>query len=143
MHGRAKCSVRKGAAGAAGAARPRCIAAGLTPRFRMPTRRNGNIPDPPAPEGRRRQRKTGDGVMASDRSGVLFALVSGVAGEARAEALFRMMSIHPALAADAGPKVSRAVMAQGLNMLLFEDLLARVPAAADYARDRVAKGERL
>ncbi|WP_207458176.1 DUF1338 domain-containing protein [Azospirillum sp. SYSU D00513] len=81
--------------------------------------------------------------MASDRSGVLFALVSGVAGEARAEALFRMMSIHPALVEEAGPKVSRAVMAQGLNMLLFEDLLARVPAAADYARDRVAKGERL
>jgi len=48
--------------------------------------------------------------------------------------------IHPAIAEDAGPQVSRAVVAQALNMLLFEDLLERVPAAKTYVERCLHEG---
>jgi len=65
-------------------------------------------------------------------SGVLWQLLEGSIGPERAEHLFRVLLIHPDLASDSGPRVSRAALAQALNMLLFEDLLERVPAAAQY-----------
>jgi hypothetical protein len=66
--------------------------------------------------------------------GVLRQLLESSIGPERAEHLFRVLVIHPDLASDPGPRVSRAVLAQALNMLLFEDLLERVPAAAQYVQ---------
>jgi hypothetical protein len=51
-----------------------------------------------------------------------------------------VLVIHPDLKTDPGPRVSRAVLAQALNMLLFDDLLKRVPAAALYVDRCVAQG---
>ena len=65
-------------------------------------------------------------------SGVLWKLLEASVGRERTARLFRVLVIHPDLTSDSGPQVSRAVLAQALNMLLFEDLLARVPAAAEY-----------
>lgn len=67
-------------------------------------------------------------------TGVLYQLLEGSIGHDRTGRLFRVLVIHPDLIADAGPKVSRAVLAQALNMLLFEDLLRRVPAAEQYVQ---------
>ncbi len=70
----------------------------------------------------------------------LFALVAAVAGPARASRLFAVLVVPDAVAAEQGSRASRAVLAQALNMLLFEDLLARVPAASDYVEDCLREG---
>jgi hypothetical protein len=67
-------------------------------------------------------------------TGVLWQLLETSIGEERANRLFRVLLIHWDLVSDPGPKVSRAVLAQALNMLLFEALLGRVPAAAQYVQ---------
>ncbi|MBS1800327.1 MAG: DUF1338 domain-containing protein [Acidobacteria bacterium] len=77
--------------------------------------------------------------MRSD-TGILRHLLETVSGPERSSRLFRVLVIHPDLKADGGPCVSRAVLAQALNMLLFEDLLERVPAAALYVDRCVAQG---
>src|SRR5947209_4983214 len=74
--------------------------------------------------------------MKSEDS-ILQKLLTSIIGPERASRLFQVLVIHPDLAADQGPQVSRAVLAQALNMLLFEDLLERVPAAKTYV-DRCA-----
>ena len=53
----------------------------------------------------------------------------------RTDRLLRILEIPPALLEESGPDISRAAIAQALNMLLFEDLLERVPAAKTYASD--------
>lgn len=70
----------------------------------------------------------------NSKSGVLRQLLETSIGAERTERLFRVLVIHPDLATDPGPRISRAVLAQALNMLLFEDLLERVPAAAQYVQ---------
>ena len=76
----------------------------------------------------------------SSENGVLWQLLEDLVGHERGSRLFRVLVIHPSLAADPGPRVSRAVLAQALNMLLFEDLLQRVPAAAAYVDRSLAQG---
>jgi hypothetical protein len=68
----------------------------------------------------------------SSQNGVLWQLLESITGHDRTSRLFRVLVIHPDLVSEPGPRVSRAVLAQALNMLLFEDLLKRVPAAAFY-----------
>ena len=74
------------------------------------------------------------------RDGVLRQTLEAITGSDRADRLFKVLVIHPAIAEDAGPGASRAVIAQALNMLLFEDLLARVPAAKLYVERCLAEG---
>ena len=69
--------------------------------------------------------------MNSDNS-ALRKTLEKIIGSERTERLFKVLVIHPDIAADPGPQVSRAALAQALNMLLFEDLLIRVPAAKTY-----------
>lgn len=75
--------------------------------------------------------------------GTLSELLQRMLGEERSNGLFKVLTIHPALRDAGGESVSRALIAQGLNMLLFEDLLARVPMARAYVNDRLARGERV
>lgn len=70
----------------------------------------------------------------------LSRLLADTIGAARSAALLQAMAVPPALTAEFGKEVSRAVIAQALNMLLFEDLVARVPAAAAYVADCRAEG---
>lgn len=76
-------------------------------------------------------------------SGVLNELLSRIIGGERSALLFRILTIHPALAAVQESRVSRALMAQALNLLLFEDLVARVPSAQAYVQDRLTRAERV
>jgi hypothetical protein len=73
----------------------------------------------------------------------LTRLLGDTIGTARADALFGAMQVADSLLEERGETVSRAVLAQTLNMLLFEDLVARVPAAAAYVADCRAEGARL
>ncbi|MDQ1376358.1 MAG: hypothetical protein QOE15_531 [Acidimicrobiaceae bacterium] len=77
----------------------------------------------------------------SDQSGSLWWLVGGQLGASRAEWLAGVVDVHPAGAADAGASVSRSVLAQALGIVLFDDLLARVPSAAAYVEEKVSRAE--
>ena len=74
---------------------------------------------------------------------VLRKTLDKIIGTERTEHLFKLLVIHPEIATDQGPQVSRAVLAQALNMLLFEDLLARVPSAKTYADYTLSKGRQI
>jgi hypothetical protein len=73
-------------------------------------------------------------------SSILRKTLQTVIGSSRTDLLFKVLAIHSGIAADPGPLVSRAGLAQALNMLLFEDLLTRVPAAKTYAEHNVRNG---
>jgi hypothetical protein len=64
-------------------------------------------------------------------------------GLARTERLLRILEIPHAILEEDGKEVSRACIAQALNMLLFEDLLERVPAAKIYASDCSLEGRKV
>ena len=72
--------------------------------------------------------------------GTLPVLLERMVGVVRAERLLRLLVIAPRLLEETGEQASRAVLAQVLNMLLFEDLLRRVPAAEGYAARAEAAG---
>ena len=74
---------------------------------------------------------------------VLKSILLPTIGLARTERLLRILQIPTALLEENNPQVSRACIAQGLNMLLFEDLLERVPAAKTYASDCKLAGRKI
>ncbi|HEY0760572.1 MAG TPA: DUF1338 domain-containing protein [Acidisarcina sp.] len=76
-------------------------------------------------------------------SGVLHEVLTSIAGPERTGFLLSVLEVHPPLLDAAGPAVPRAVLAQALNMLLFEDLLRRVPAAAAYVDDCLRDGTKV
>lgn len=78
--------------------------------------------------------------MSSDNS-ILRKTLDKTIGSERAGQLFKVLTVHPEIAAAAGPQVSRAVLSQALNMFLFEDLLTRVPAAKTYAEHCLRNGK--
>jgi hypothetical protein len=66
---------------------------------------------------------------------VLRQVLAQTAGEAQAKRLFEVLTVAQALIEETGVTISRAGIAQALNMLLFADLLERVPDAKSYAED--------
>ena len=73
-------------------------------------------------------------------SASLESLLTTIVGPTRAGRLMATLVIHPSLVVES-ETASRALVAQALNMLLFEDLVARVPAAATYVERCIADGE--
>ncbi|MCA8968044.1 MAG: DUF1338 family protein, partial [Planctomycetes bacterium] len=74
----------------------------------------------------------------------LWALLDRVVGTVRTVRLFEALTIHGDLLAAKGEGlVDRKVLAQALNMLLFEDVTRRVPMAAAYVGDAVRAGDKL
>lgn len=59
-------------------------------------------------------------------------LLQRLLGAARADRLLRVLVVPPGLLEERGEGVSRAAIAEVLNILLLEDLLDRVPAAKRY-----------
>jgi len=72
----------------------------------------------------------------------LCELFESAVDDIRAGAVFSLLTIHPDLLKPS-KTVSRAVMAQALNMVLFNDLLERVPAAKAYAQDCLREGRKV
>ena len=73
----------------------------------------------------------------------LWALLDRCAGTVRAARLFQVLEVEPRLLQARTRAVSRAVLAQALTMLLFEDVVGRVPMAAAYVGDALRAGRRL
>ena len=69
-------------------------------------------------------------------------LLANASPEACSEVL-RDVCVAPALMAVEGNEVSRAVLAQALNLLLFRDLLARVPTGKRYVSESVSNGRQI
>lgn len=78
--------------------------------------------------------------MEASRHSLLESLLTDLLGQTRRDALLAQLHVPAVLANVSGLKASRALLAQVLNMVLFEDLLARVPAARERVRDVVAEG---
>ncbi|WP_174299904.1 2-oxoadipate dioxygenase/decarboxylase family protein [Caulobacter sp. S45] len=72
----------------------------------------------------------------------LHRLVETILGHSAARDTLEALRMSPALLNPSGAdgRVSRAVAAMALNILLFHDLLARAPTAAAYVADRRADG---
>lgn len=71
----------------------------------------------------------------------LFRLLSATLGEAAAQTAFDPLHVAPALLRPVTATLSRAELAQALNMALFADLLRRVPAGAAYVADCQRAGQ--
>jgi hypothetical protein len=73
-------------------------------------------------------------------TGILWRLIATATDAERATAALTALNVPPAL--DGGGEVaSRRQVAMALNVLLFADLLTRVPTAAAYVAQVVARGE--
>ena len=59
-------------------------------------------------------------------------VLNQIIGAEKTSQLTKVLVVDQALSEESGDKVSRAVIAQALNMLLFADLIERVPAAKQY-----------
>jgi hypothetical protein len=79
-------------------------------------------------------------MMQPRLGGILEATLDHLIGLERTRRLFNVLVVDPLLIEDSGPRVSRAKLAQALNMLLFEDLIERVPAAKIYVEHCLRKG---
>ncbi len=77
------------------------------------------------------------------KNAALSELLEPVIGEERSDRLFRVLLIPEGLLQESGDRISRAAVAQALNMMLFEDLLSRVPDAKSYADDRLRDGKKI
>lgn len=81
--------------------------------------------------------------MSTANPSTLERLLRDSAGPARAQTLLAQIFVTPALLQDHGSSVPRAVLAQAMNMILFADLLERVPVAAQRVDDVMREGGRL
>ena len=81
-------------------------------------------------------------VAAAAGSGV-FQVLSAALGDEAARAAFARVHVVPALLRPAGERVTRAELAQALNMALFVDVTQRVPMAAAYVADLQRDGRQL
>lgn len=59
------------------------------------------------------------------------------------QSLLRTVRVAPSVLDEAGPEVSRTAVAQALNLLLFRDLLARVPTGQRYVAECMAEGRQV
>ena len=73
----------------------------------------------------------------------LVQVLTAIIGPERTTRLADLLVIPSSVLEEHQPEVSRAVIAQALNMLLMEDLLQRVPDANSYAEDRLRDGIRI
>jgi Domain of unknown function (DUF1338) len=80
--------------------------------------------------------------MTNAQSTLRRLLLANGSPEACGEIL-RDVFVTPSLMGVAGNEVPRAVLAQALNLLLFRDLLARVPTGKRYVSEAVSQGRQI
>lgn len=75
--------------------------------------------------------------------GTLRRLLASCLGAAAAQRLMAMIDVHRALFEDQREEVSPAILAQALTMVLFDDLLHRVPSGHAYVDSVMAEGRKV
>lgn len=73
----------------------------------------------------------------------LYRLLAAASGPHEAAALLQSVHVPPKLLEDGANEVSRAVLAEALNLLLFRDLLTRSPTGKRYVEECVAGGRKI
>lgn len=73
----------------------------------------------------------------------LAQLLIRVAGAEKAQQLFAMIEVDPRLLGANDARVSRGLLAQAMNMMLFAQNLAAVPEGARYVAEKLAAGEKV
>ena len=73
----------------------------------------------------------------------LVQLLEDTVGTRRTESLFGLLEVPQALQTPATGPVSRAVLAMAMDMLLFEDLIRRVPSASLYVQQQERDGRKI
>lgn len=81
--------------------------------------------------------------MTNMQMSTLQRLLSACCPTEECAGLLRTVHIAAPFRNEAGDEVSRAVLAQGLNLLLLRDLLARVPTGRQYVAERLSQGHRI
>jgi hypothetical protein len=79
--------------------------------------------------------------MSNSHEHFLAELIAAEIGKVRASRIVGSIEIDPALAGRDSGKVTRAQFAMALNLILFDDLLRRVPSAALYVANRARAGQ--
>ncbi|MCB6184535.1 DUF1338 domain-containing protein [Leeia sp. TBRC 13508] len=77
------------------------------------------------------------------RQSLLWALLSKVVGESKTEALFKMIQVDEVFLTPDAVSVPRLVLAQAMNMVLFDKNLEAVPEGKAYVTDKLAAGEQV
>ncbi|MCU6432544.1 DUF1338 domain-containing protein [Undibacterium sp. Jales W-56] len=70
----------------------------------------------------------------------IHSLISACAGELKAHELMNLLHISPKFSVWEEGRISRAELAQALNMLLFDGILQRVPSGKAYTDEVIARG---
>lgn len=81
--------------------------------------------------------------MTNTRNHTLQRLLSTCCSTEDSARLLRAVRVAAPILDEAGEDVSRAVLAQGLNLLLLRDLLTRVPTGKQYMDERVSQGRQI
>ncbi|HVO47518.1 MAG TPA: DUF1338 family protein [Steroidobacteraceae bacterium] len=81
--------------------------------------------------------------MTNCPEATLSRLLTALSSREECEALLRAVRVAPSLLEERGQAVSRAVVSQALNLLLFRDLLNRVPTGRQYVAECVAHGKQV
>lgn len=81
--------------------------------------------------------------MTSTQSSTLQRLVSTCCPFAECVRLLRTVQVSTSLLEEVRDDVPRAVLAQGLSLLLLGDLLKRVPTGKKYVEERVSQGHQI
>ncbi|MDX3899490.1 MAG: DUF1338 family protein [Sphingobium sp.] len=76
-------------------------------------------------------------------TGTISALVTAHLGAEAAKAALDALDVDAALLAEDGDSVSRAAFAMAMNIILFHDLLERVPTGAAHVADMLEQGVRV
>lgn len=78
--------------------------------------------------------------MSIENMGTIETLIVATLGEEAGRRTLDRLAIDPALLALRGDTVSRAAFAMALNVMLFDDLLRRVPSGNAYVTDTLSRG---
>ena len=81
--------------------------------------------------------------MTEWQESTLARLLEDTLGTRRADQLHQTLAIPPALLTAAGGPVPRRVLAMAMDLLLFEDLLRRVPYGGLYVQQQQREGRRI
>ena len=81
--------------------------------------------------------------MTNRQDSTLLRLLDSCCSPEERAALLRAVKVPAAVTEQGGDEVSRAVIAQALNLLLFRDLLARVPTGKRYVAECVSQGRQI
>lgn len=82
-------------------------------------------------------------IMTNSQNYALQRLLSTCCSADECAGLLRTVRIAAPILNEGGGDVSRAVLAQALNLLLLRDLLARVPTGRQYVDEHVSQGQQI